>query len=534
MLDRRLNPLCQILRLGVLGGALWGCGGDDTAVGANANARTNAEAGGSSGGVSSGRGLEAGRSHDGRGGSGAISAVGTTAASAGTTGAGGGTGSGGVPTAAGSLSKEGATAGTATGASDGVAPGGNTATAGGLGRGGTPGAATGASGTETLGGTPTGTGSSGKKGATGGTATGASGTPASGGPATTGGATEAGEAGGATEAGEAGGAIEAGGTNGTGGLATTGGMPGSGGRGASTGGGNPPEGGSSAGGNATGLGGDGSGPPGDTESITCPSPALEAGDTTKTIQVGSQSRSYILHVPAQYDGSEPAPLVLDFHGMMGSATEERSGSPYPAKLDPEGVIMAFPQGLEGPAGAAWNVKGCCVADDVDDVAFAKAVVADTQKVACIDPKRIYAVGHSLGGGLSHYLACHAADVFAAVAPSAFDLTEQNAPDCKPSRPISVVFFRGTADSLVTYAGGHSAVVPGMAIDFLGAKGTLQKWAEINGCTGSPSAEDGQGCSQYSTCKDGVEVTLCTMQGAQHMQPGDPSVSWPILKAHPMP
>jgi polyhydroxybutyrate depolymerase len=35
--------------------------------------------------------------------------------------------------------------------------------------------------------------------------------------------------------------------------------------------------------------------------------------------------------------------------------------------------------------------------------------------------------------MSHYLGCEAADVFAAVAPAAFDLLEENT--CAPSRPI---------------------------------------------------------------------------------------------------
>ena len=61
----------------------------------------------------------------------------------------------------------------------------------------------------------------------------------------------------------------------------------------------------------------------------------------------------------------------------------------------------------------WNVGPCCVAN-VDDVAFAKALVTDVEKVACIDPKRVYAVGFSMGGGMTHYIGCHAADVFAAV------------------------------------------------------------------------------------------------------------------------
>ncbi|WP_437932563.1 PHB depolymerase family esterase [Sorangium sp. So ce291] len=308
------------------------------------------------------------------------------------------------------------------------------------------------------------------------------------------------------------------GGNGTGASGTTGSGTGTGGGGA----GGSATGGAGAGGSGAGGGG----------SVTCPSPALRAGDTNQTVTVGSGSRSYVLHVPAAYDGSKPVPLVVDFHPLGGSGPSERTGSPYPAQTDPEGVIMAFPSGLSGPSGGAWNVGPCCVAD-TDDVAFAKALVAQVQETACIDPKRIYAVGFSMGGGMSHYLACHAADVFAAVAPAAFDLLQENVGDCEPSRPITVVSFRGTSDPIVPYAGGSSSVVRGMPVTFLGAKSTFEKWADINGCTGSPSAEDGQGCSTYSTCQGGVEVALCTKQGGSH-EPGNAAVGWPVLKRHTMP
>src|SRR5690242_6738251 len=129
--------------------------------------------------------------------------------------------------------------------------------------------------------------------------------------------------------------------------------------------------------------------------------------------------------------------------------------------------MAFPSGLAGPSGGAWNVGPCCV-DNVDDVEFTRALVAEVKGLACIDPKRVYAVGFSMGGGMSHYVACHAADVFAAVAPAAFDLLQENVMDCKPPRPITVISFRGTSDPIVPYAGGPSSVVSGHPVTFLGA------------------------------------------------------------------
>jgi polyhydroxybutyrate depolymerase len=262
------------------------------------------------------------------------------------------------------------------------------------------------------------------------------------------------------------------------------------------------------------------------DAATCPSAVLQPGDTTRTVQVGADKRTYLLHVPSGYDGAKPVPLVLDFHGIGGTGSDERATSPYPAALDPAGVVMAFPDGLPGPAGTAWNVGPCCVAN-VDDVAFARALVAQVQGVACVDPARVYAVGVLTGGGMAHYLACRAADVFAAVAPAAFDLLAENVNDCNPPRPITVISFRGTADSRVPYAGGYSSLVPGMPITFLGAQGTFQAWARIDGCTGTASQPDADGCSRYAGCPDGVEVILCTQQGGREA-PGDPSIAWPVL------
>jgi polyhydroxybutyrate depolymerase len=274
-----------------------------------------------------------------------------------------------------------------------------------------------------------------------------------------------------------------------------------------------------------------SGAGGGPQPVSCPSgtSALPAGDTTQTLQVGAASRSFVLHVPTTYDGASPVPLVVDFHGMGESGSSERASSPYPAALDPEGVIMAFPDGLRGPAGTGWNVGPCCVAD-VDDVAFARALVAQVQTIACIDATRVYAVGVLTGGGMAHYVACHAADVFAAAAPAAFDLLEENVNGCVPERPITVISFRGTADSRVPYTGGPSSLVPGMAITFLGAQATFEAWARIDRCTGSRSAVDSKGCSSYAGCQDGVEVVLCTKQDGRE-EPGDASVAWPVLKRH---
>jgi len=265
---------------------------------------------------------------------------------------------------------------------------------------------------------------------------------------------------------------------------------------------------------------------------TCPTTRLAAGDYRRTLNVKGASRTYILHVPSGYAGTSAVPLLVDFHPLGGSGQNEEYASPYKAVTDPEGVVTAYPDGIMSPTNlGAWNVGPCCTT--ADDTAFARAMVADAKAQACINPKRVYAVGFSMGGGMTHYSACHLSDVFAATAPAAFDLLKENQDACKPSRPLTMVLFRSTGDGTVLYGGGYSQAVTGMPINFLGAKASFAKWASIDQCTGAPSAEDANGCSTYSTCADGVQVTLCTKQGGGHDY-GNATVGWPILKKYTLP
>jgi polyhydroxybutyrate depolymerase len=261
--------------------------------------------------------------------------------------------------------------------------------------------------------------------------------------------------------------------------------------------------------------------------IVCPTPVLKQGDSNLTLQVGSAKRNYLLHVPRAYDGKKPVPLIVDFHGMPSTGAEEHASSTYPSVTDNEGVVIVYPEGLNGTLGAGWNFGPCCVAG-VDDLGFAKALVAQLQKTACIDPARIYAVGTLTGSGMVYLLACQAADIFAAVAPAAFDLVKESVDDCHPSQPITVVSFRGTNDSHVPYKGGLSTLVTNMNITFLGAQATYTKWGQLDRCTATPTTEDTRGCAWATNCQDGVEVVLCTEQNGKE-EPGVASIAWPILK-----
>jgi polyhydroxybutyrate depolymerase len=244
-------------------------------------------------------------------------------------------------------------------------------------------------------------------------------------------------------------------------------------------------------------------PPSSCEVASLFEPGVHTGIT---IDVEGVSRSYDLFVPAGYDPAVAAPLVLNFHGLFGSPSQQAEFSQFDPTAEAHGMLVAYPEGI----GASFNAGGCCgeaSSAGVDDVGFARALVADVSAKMCVDPQRVYATGMSNGGHMAHRLACEAADLFAASASVAGLVWVQ---DCTPSRPISMIQFHGDADLIVGYSG-----VPEM----------MAAWAERNGCSPTSETTFEQGdmyCETWPGCDAGVEVSLCTIDGGGHCWPGNGS------------
>jgi len=262
--------------------------------------------------------------------------------------------------------------------------------------------------------------------------------------------------------------------------------------------------------------------------VDCSGKTLKSNTT-----LNINGRKVIVKFPSGF-GSKPAPLLINYHPIMGSASQWEGGSQTARAALNDGAVVAFMDGAQGPMGQAWNVGPCCT--DADDVQFTRNFIKEITSKACIDPKRIYAAGFSMGGGMSNYAGCQLADVIAAAAPSAFDLAKEivDAGKCKPARPFPILNFRGTADNVVSYNGGLSQVVQGKPITFMGAKNNLKEWAKMNGCTGSPKQNTpGNNCEMYENCNGGVKVGLCTINGGGHSE-GDGKMGWDFVKQFTLP
>jgi polyhydroxybutyrate depolymerase len=259
-------------------------------------------------------------------------------------------------------------------------------------------------------------------------------------------------------------------------------------------------------------------------SAGCSGGMLAPGRTTANVQVGGQMRDYVLYVPTGYTGSEPVPVTFLLHGGASNASNAEMQSGLQALADAEGFIYIAPNAI----GGIW------VTTNDSDELFFRDVLDTVGEQGCIDRRRVYSIGCSMGGAMSFWLACHAADVFAAVAPlcgtAMFDLKT----DCQPSRPISVMHTIGAQDSLNCWEGEPGAGSPGLNC----SKGVLEAFQKIDNCQGEVHETHDGVCETVGECDAGTEVTICKVNTGHILWPATdmdvPQAHWDFLKRFYLP
>jgi len=238
-------------------------------------------------------------------------------------------------------------------------------------------------------------------------------------------------------------------------------------------------------------------------------------------------------------------LVLVLHGALQGATNVESVSGISAKADKEKFLVAYPNGTSRSGLApTWNAGACCgyaQTNQVDDVGFLRALIDKLEHDYNVDPKRIFATGISNGGMMSYRLACELADRIAAIAPveGAQDV------DCRPSGPVSVLVFHGTADLLVPYNGGTTPFQVGSKRKDTPVSSTVAFWVKQDGCSKTPRREEANQLhiDTYTGCTGSAGVTLYTVVGGRHAWPGTrlsgndvpaTDIMWSFFAAHPKP
>jgi polyhydroxybutyrate depolymerase len=253
---------------------------------------------------------------------------------------------------------------------------------------------------------------------------------------------------------------------------------------------------------------------------TEPSPAVFRFD--RTLSVDGRDRSYTLNLPPNYHATtSTVPLVIALHGGGGNSAQFEASSLLTRKADSAGFAVVYPNGTAATLGLnTWNGGGCCgsaVTNNVDDVAFVRALVADLTTRYRLDARRVYATGHSNGGILSYRLACELSDRIAAVAPNAGGLM---LPTCTPARPVPVLHMHSKLDTNVPVAGGVGSGIAGVA--FPSVASSTSRAAVANGCATSATVLSSNAQftrSSWAPCRSGAAVELILTEDGGHSWPG---------------
>jgi polyhydroxybutyrate depolymerase len=226
---------------------------------------------------------------------------------------------------------------------------------------------------------------------------------------------------------------------------------------------------------------------------------LGPGQYEKTLIHDGIRRTYILHIPPQYDSQKAFLLVLLFHGGTGNARQALDHYGLVEKANKEGFILVAPNGTGRLKDRilTWNVGfgfGYAMRHNIDDIGFTRKLIQEIEATISIDPKSIFATGMSNGGILCHFLAAELSDQIAAIAPVVATIGgkkssgEQYILPSQPNEAVSIIAFNGLLDEHIPYSGGIQRKSVGKPVWVKSGQETHAFWVTANRCTATPHIE----------------------------------------------
>ncbi|MDA9353968.1 prolyl oligopeptidase family serine peptidase [Flavobacteriaceae bacterium] len=198
------------------------------------------------------------------------------------------------------------------------------------------------------------------------------------------------------------------------------------------------------------------------------------------------NREYVLYIPNSYDGTSSVPLMLNFHGFGGSASDYMQEADMRSLAEVDTFILVYPQGSCLDGSSHWNAcpLGGDNKSDADDFGFVEAIINEISSQYNVDMERIYAAGYSNGGMMAYGLANYKSNLVAAVASVSGVMLECTG---STSHPMPVVHLHGTSDGVLPYNGSS---------DWNSAQSTLDHWINFNNTDLTPTITSDNNIERY--------------------------------------
>lgn len=286
------------------------------------------------------------------------------------------------------------------------------------------------------------------------------------------------------------------------------------------------------------------------ENLPDPEQLIPSAAAVSAAKQRVSERPYESKVPDSYHAGKNWPLVVLLHGYGANGLGQDLYFGLGKEVERLGFLYAYPDGtLDSKGKRFWNATDVCCDFDkkgIDDVAYVDAIIDDMASRYRVDKRRVFLVGHSNGGFMSHRYACDRSERIAAIVPLAGDMYKNTAL-CKPTKPVAVLQVHGDKDDAVPYEGGTE---PQTGRSLPSALDSVKFWAGVGGCAATATAVppnldvdmniagEETKVDRFLNCQPGGAAELWTIQGGAHLpalgRPNWANQVWGFLSAHPKP
>lgn len=159
------------------------------------------------------------------------------------------------------------------------------------------------------------------------------------------------------------------------------------------------------------------------------------------VAVGETTRTFRLVVPKSVDRTQPAPLVVAFHGI---GIDSKDFMPRYSQLDQAAERHRFLLVYPAAEGRSFGITPQKVQADLR---FFDALINEIADRYQVDRKRIYVLGMSNGGYFAHVVGKERATTVAAVVSHSGPLGLQTLAGIRAERKFPVMIIHGSDDRL---------------------------------------------------------------------------------------